>query len=203
MNHARLMLLGAVFSLVAALPAAAGATDAGGTQAVSCQLPPQIRRLGQHATYLAAGRIVTTTAADCRVRGGQARALRDASAAVPVVTAADAGTAVMVGGDRKADACPVSGEIIGLKAGSTLTVRAGPGTQHARQDRLANGRRVFVCDGSADEAWLGIVYPATEGQDCGVDTPVRKARPYAGPCAVGWVSAGWVRTQAADAPPPD
>lgn len=203
MKHARLMVLAAVFCPVAAVPAATGATEAEGTQAVSCQLPPQIRRLGQHATYLAAGRIVTTTAADCRVRGGQARALRGAGDAVPAVPATDAGTAVMVGGDRKADACPVAGKIIGLKAGSTLTVRAGPGTQHARRDRLANGRRVFVCDGSADEAWLGVVYPATEGQDCGVDMPVRNARPYAGPCAVGWVSAGWVHTQSADAPPPD
>lgn len=194
MNPMLCLLAGATLVFAAALPANAQDSAAAGSNAVACQLPPQIRRLGNNATYLAAGRIVTTTAADCRVRGGRAKALPAAQASAPKV-GADGGMAVMVGGDRKTAACPVSGNIVGLKAGSSLTVRAGPGTGHARRDRLANGRRVFVCDGSADQAWLGIVYPTRDGQDCGVDQPIKKARPYAAPCAAGWVNAGWVRTQ--------
>lgn len=182
---------GAILAASAAVLPPARATEAAGSQAVTCQLPPQIRRLGRQATYLAAGRIISTTAAECRVRGGQARAVAAASAPA---AASDGRMGVMVGGDRKTAACPVSGEIIGLKGRSTLSVRAGPGTQQARLDRLANGRRVFVCDGSSDEAWLGIVYPRSAGEDCGVQKPLRDARAYDGPCAVGWVNAGWVDT---------
>jgi len=188
-------------AVVVAAPLAppAQAADDGSAQ-VSCQLPPQIRRLGRQATYLAAGRIIQTTASDCRVRGGQAKPLPAASAAAtPAPAAAGGAMAVMVGGDAQQAACPVSGEIVGLQAASSLSVRAGPGTAHPRQDRLANGRRVFVCDGTADEKWLGVVYPTAAGQDCGVADPRAEAAPYAGPCRHGWVSAGWVRTHAAGA----
>ena len=92
------------------------------TRTVSCKLPPQIRRLGQHATYLAAGRIVRTNAGDCRVRGGQITEL--ASVASDPVVAADGTMAVMIGGDGGQSACPVSGQIARLKSGSTLNVRA-------------------------------------------------------------------------------
>lgn len=158
------------------------------TRVVACKLPPQIRRLGQHATYMAAGRIVRTNAADCRVRGGQISEL--ATAAAPVV-AADGSMAVMVGGDAAVPACPVSGTISGLRSGSTLNVRNGPGTEHARLDALRNGNRVHVCDGTADEEWLGVVYPSGN-QDCGVGSPSAEGHPYSGPCRVGWVNAGWV-----------
>lgn len=161
------------------------------TRTVACTLPPQIRRLGQHATYLAAGRVVRTNAADCRVRGGRIAELAGADASS--VGAAAGTMPVIVGGDAAVPACPVSGTIAGLRGGSTLNVRAGPGTQHARLDALRNGDRVFVCDGTADEQWLGVVYPGTAGTDCGVGTPVAEGRAYAGPCAVGWVNAGWVQ----------
>lgn len=189
------LLIAAAVLLTAAagLPSQAPAAGPAEGSAVKCQLPPQIRRLGRNTTYLAAGRIVQTTAADCSVRGGKAQALPASAQAAPA-SSADGVMAVMVGGDRKAAACPVSGEIIGLKNGSTLSVRSGPATTHARLDRLGNGRRVYVCDGSADEKWLGVVYAATEGQDCGVATPAKDAKAYAGPCKVGWVNAGWVRT---------
>ncbi|MFY2763516.1 hypothetical protein [Arenimonas sp. MALMAid1274] len=174
-------------------PSPAQAPAAAGSAEVRCQLPPQIRRLGRNTTYLAAGRIVQTSPEDCRVRGGQAKG--GAVAAAPAAaTPADGTMAVMIGGEAGKPACPVSGEIIGLKAGSTLSVRAGPSTAHPRLDRLGNGRRVFVCDGSADEAWLGVVY-ADRGQDCGVAKPRAQASAYAGPCRVGWVNAGWVRTE--------
>ncbi len=161
---------------------------------VSCQLPPQLRRLGQHATYMAAGRIVQTTAADCRVRGGRLRELASAPGTAPV--AADGTMAVIVGGDRAEAACPVAGTITGLRSGGTLNVRTGPGTAHARLDALRNGQRVFVCDGSLDEQWLGVVYPAAAGQECGVGAPRDPAMPYSGPCRSGWVNAGWVTRDA-------
>lgn len=166
------------------------------TRRVACKLPPQIRRLGQHATYLAAGRIVRTVAADCRVRGGQISEL--AGAATGPAAAADGTMAVIVGGDARQPACPVSGTISGLRAGGTLNVRTGPATGHARIDALANGRRVFVCDGTPDEQWLGVVYPARSGQDCAVGTARRDATPYSGPCRHGWVNAGWVTRDAAN-----
>jgi len=78
-----------------------------------------------------------------------------------------------------------------------VAVAAGPGTQHPRLDRLANGRDIFVCDGTPDEAWLGIVYARSAGEECGVDAPIGDAQPYAGACAAGWVNAGWVQTDAA------
>ena len=161
------------------------------TRVVACKLPPQIRRLGQHATYMAAGRIVRTVATDCRVRGGQISELASASGASAPV-AADGSLAVMVGGDAATPACPVSGTISGLRSGSTLNVRSGPGTQHRQLDALRNGRRVHVCDGTADEQWLGVVYPTGTGTDCGVGTPMAEGRAYGGPCRVGWVNAGWV-----------
>jgi hypothetical protein len=159
------------------------------TRVVSCKLPPQVRRLGQHATYLAAGRIVRTVAADCRVRGGQITELASAPA---TAVAPDGSMPVIVGGDGTQSACPVAGTIGGLKSASTLNVRTGPGTEHARLDALRNGQRVFVCDGTADEQWLGVVYPASGTQDCGVGAPLAEGRAYAGPCRVGWVNAGWV-----------
>lgn len=162
-----------------------------GVRVVSCQLPPQIRRLGQQATYLAAGRVVQTTAADCRVRGGQ---YRDMAVAPAVAPEGDGPMAVIVGGDASTPACPVSGTIARLREGSTLNVRAGPGTEHPRLDALRNGRRIYVCDGTPDEAWLGIVYATEAGMDCGVDRPSPGATAYRGPCRAGWVNAGWVQT---------
>lgn len=163
------------------------------TRLVSCQLPPQIRRLGQHTTYHAAGRVVQTHAADCRLRGGQIRELATAPPGPSVTT--DGTMAVIVGGDAATAACPVDGTITGLRSGSTLNVRSGPGTGFPSRDALVNGRRVFVCDGSADSEWLGVVYPTAGGQECGVAAPRGQGGAYVGPCRSGWVNAGWVATQ--------
>lgn len=38
---------------------------------VDCLLPAQVRKLGQHFTYLAARRPIRTTAVDCEIRGGE------------------------------------------------------------------------------------------------------------------------------------
>ena len=92
----------------------------------------------------------------------------------------------------------MAGTIHGLRGGSTLNVRTGPGTTHERLDALRNGQRVYVCDGTPDEQWLGVVYPGRAGQECAVSTPRDVAGAYTGPCRSGWVNAGWVTRDATD-----
>jgi len=46
---------------------------------VDCQLPPQIRRLGDQVTYATARRVVKTAARDCEIRGGEYVAVDRAS----------------------------------------------------------------------------------------------------------------------------
>jgi hypothetical protein len=94
-----------------------------------------------------------------------------------------------VGGSDGA-ACPLQGTVAGLRGGSTLAVRAGPGTGFARVDRLANGSRVYLCDRSGDAGWVGIVYGAA---DCGLAAPITPPRAYAGTCQSGWVRSNYLR----------
>jgi hypothetical protein len=181
----------AALACVSAAPApvlaqATSAADAVGT----CELPPQMRKLGQNATYLAAGRRIQTTFSDCKVRGGKFQGGDFGNAATPV--SADA-VAITIGGDRKLPACEKSGAVANLSARGTLTVRKGPATTYAKIDALGNGRRVHFCDWSADETWVGVVYPDTAGGDCGVDRPQKDAGPYTGSCRVGWINAKYVR----------
>lgn len=51
--------------------AAAAGTDAGKLLIVDCLLPPQVRKLGAQASYLAARKPIKTSAADCEIRGGE------------------------------------------------------------------------------------------------------------------------------------
>ncbi|MFD0726840.1 hypothetical protein [Lysobacter brunescens] len=104
---------------------------------------------------------------------------------------------VIVGEQEDLDACGSWAEVHGLnpKGDGFLAVRAGPGVTHAMRDRLREGDGLFVCGGSADGAWLSIVYPR-KGQDaaeCGVSSPVPAPRAYRGPCGWGWVRADWIR----------
>lgn len=154
----------------------------------ACTLPPQLRRLGQHASYLAAGRTIRTTAADCKVRGGQFRG--GAGSGAVASTSADEVT-IVIGGDASTAACAKRGAV--ATQGGTLSVRRGPGTNYSRVDSLANGRAVHFCDWSADEAWVGVVYPGTAGGNCGVDLPQREPGPYTGKCRTGWISSQYVR----------
>lgn len=63
---------------------------------VDCLLPGQTRRLGNSVTYLAARRAIKTSAADCRVRGGEYTEAREATYAslmrvwLPLAKAGDA-----------------------------------------------------------------------------------------------------------------
>ena len=51
--------------------AQAPVTDAGQLLIVDCLLPPQVRKLGVQASYLAARKPIKTSAADCAIRGGE------------------------------------------------------------------------------------------------------------------------------------
>lgn len=106
-------------------------------------------------------------------------------------------------------ACGAFGVVRGLGAGQVLDLRAAPFREAKATASLGNGARVFVCTRSLDQRWLGIVVaplPAPPGEDapgpsadaaapldCGVSAPVETKRPYAGPCASGWVSSAYIQ----------
>jgi hypothetical protein len=185
----------------ALLALAVGGLAAGGTPARAadpaasavgqCELPPQLRRLGQHATYMAAGRRIRTTFSDCKVRGGK---FEGGDFGYAAAASADY-VAINIGGDKDAPACQKKGAVANLSASGTLTVRKGPATTYAKVDALTNGRRVHFCDWSADETWVGVVYPPATGGDCGVDAPQKDAAPYTGTCRSGWINARYVRVE--------
>lgn len=107
---------------------------------------------------------------------------------------------VIVGVEEELDACGSWAEVSGLnpKGDGFLAVRGGPGSDYRMRDRLREGDTFFVCDVSRDGEWMAIVYPRNgQAADvCGVSRAVPEAREYRGPCASGWVNAGWVRVLA-------
>ena len=164
--------------------------EASGADVVECKLPPQIRSLGRHATYLAAGRVVKIPVSECQVRGGTWSG--GGPGALAGAAKIDGPLAVTVGGDGEGGACPLQGTVGGMSKGSTLAVRAGPGTSFARLDRLPNGKRVYLCDRAADNVWVGVVY-GNGNQDCGLAAPITPPRAYNGPCRAGWVRSDYLR----------
>lgn len=165
----------------AAVPAPAFASP--DPELVECKLPPQVRSLGRNMTYLAAGRRVQVSAGECAQRGGSWNGRG------PGKIAGGGPLAVTIGGNESGAACPAQASVW-LQGGSTLAVRAGPGTGFERIDRLAHGTRVFVCDRAGDAGWVGIVYGAA---DCGLAAPVNPPRAYAGACRSGWVRSSYLR----------
>src|SRR5688500_8660121 len=105
-------LVAAIACLVAApAPVPAHASpDAG--QVGKCELPPQLRKLGRNASYLAAGRRIQTTFADCKVRGGKFEG-GDFGNAPALPTDA---VAITIGGDKKLPACERKGAVANLSA---------------------------------------------------------------------------------------
>ena len=151
---------------------------------VECRLPPQIRSLGRNVTYLAAGRQVQVPVAECKTRGGTWKG------GGPGALAGVGGPlAVTVGVDGQGPACPLHATVAGLSSGS-LSVRAGPGGNFERIDRLQNGAQVFLCDRAGDAGWAGIVYGSG---DCGLSAPISPPRAYAGACRSGWVRSDFLR----------
>lgn len=86
------------------------------------------------------------------------------------------------------DACGGIGVVTGFEP--DLVVRDEPDEYAREKDRLPLRTLVWLCEPVGD--WQGIVYPTGEFQDlgdCQVSSPVPAPRPYAGPCAHGWVTA--------------
>ena len=196
----RPLSLGAAVLIVAASATSVPAqdepvTNADEKQVVECRLPPQIRTLGRNATYLAGGRTIQISVAECKLRGGTylgqgpgalaGRGSDDwaARAAVPVI----------VGGDASQAGCPRSGVVTGLAGRGSLSVRSGPSTASPRIDGLPNGRSVVMCDWSVNGDWVGVVYAGDADVDCGLSKYIATAQPYSGACKSGWVSSKYVR----------
>ena len=184
----RAALAGAIALAAAFSPVPVQAQAGAATGLVDCKLPPQLRTLGRNATYLAAGRQMKLSAAECKQRGGSFDG-RGPGKYAGGAADANAPLAVTVGGDAKGAACPLQGTVTGLQSG-TLAVRAGPGTHFARVDRLANGARVHLCDRAGEGDWVGVVYGAG---DCGVAAPIDPPRAYTGSCRSGWVRSTYLR----------
>jgi hypothetical protein len=169
--------------------------DADDQQTVECRLPPQIRTLGQHVTYLAGGRSIHTSVAECKVRGGTYNGQGPGALAGrgSNTWAAHSPVPVIIGGDKSRAACPRSGTVGGLGGSGTLSVRSGPSTAAQRIDNLGNGDKVFMCDWSAGGDWVGVVYARDGRADCGVGKYILQPKPYAGACHSGWVSSRYVK----------
>ncbi len=102
-------------------------------------------------------------------------------------------TPVVIGrGGSDFDACNTTGVVVGLnpRGDNFLSVRRGPSVTDVEVDRLQAGRTVYVCEQSADGAWLSLVYPRPfqEAGACGVSSGAGTPRAYEGPCAAGWAS---------------
>jgi hypothetical protein len=101
---------------------------------------------------------------------------------------------VIVGGEQDYDACGSSGTVEGLNphGDGFLAVKAGPGLNFERIDKLYNGMQVYICGEQGD--WFAIVYSRTGSwsERCNVSTPWPRAMPYTGSCRSGWVHRRWV-----------
>ncbi|MEM7544724.1 MAG: integron [Pseudomonadota bacterium] len=98
---------------------------------------------------------------------------------------------VTVGGSAELDACGSLGRVVGLdpNGANALLVRAGPGRDYERLDRVGPGQILFLC-GKSDR-WHAVVYTA-QGADCEVSKPIAAVQTYAGPCRAGWVFEAFV-----------
>jgi hypothetical protein len=112
-------------------------------------------------------------------------------AVLPAISA-DRSLPVMITADTDSDACG-NGRVGGLnpRGDGFLAVKAGPGLNFTRLDKLGNGTEVYVCGYYGD--WMAIVYSTTgRWTGCGVTEPWPKTRPYTGPCLSGWVHRNWI-----------
>ena len=117
--------------------------------------------------------------------GAAARSLPSQRAAVPV----------MVGGQAEIDACPSIGKVLQPAGAPLVVVRAGP-SPHARPvARLAAGHLLWICSDNTASHMAGVVFGAAAQSpnatgipaDCGVQTPIAKARAYHGRGQSGWI----------------
>jgi hypothetical protein len=115
--------------------------------------------------------------------------------AVLPATSAGRSLPVMITADKDSDACG-TGRVGGLnpRGDGFLAVKAGPGLNFDRIDKLGNGTEVYLCGYYGD--WVAIVYSATGRRTgCGLEEPWLggpRSRPYTGPCLSGWVHRNWI-----------
>ncbi len=116
------------------------------------------------------------------------------AAAAVTATAAGAQRArpVTIFADPELDACPSTGRVSGLnpRGDNYLSVRAAPGANAREVARLRPGQIVWICDVSAGEAWLGVIY--SNGRRNCITGRSHRTRPYTGPCPSGWVAGRYV-----------
>ncbi len=93
------------------------------------------------------------------------------------------------------DACTATGLVRSVSGDGVLAVRAAPFDRAQQTGTVANGFRVYVCNRSIDQEWLGVVYQegGALSQSCGVSAPVAMRRRYEGPCESGWISSAFVQ----------
>lgn len=77
-----------------------------------------------------------------------------------------------------------------------LAVKAGPGLQYERIDKLYNGEQVIICGDKGE--WYAIVYTKThqggnDMRDCNVEKNWPMTLPYTGPCRSGWSDQRWIK----------
>lgn len=77
-----------------------------------------------------------------------------------------------------------------------VMVFPGDSTELDAVDYLADGKQVWICDGTEAGDMVGIVYSEEPGGDCEVSSPVEEDRDYVGPCSWGWVVSTWVQVEA-------
>ncbi len=96
---------------------------------------------------------------------------------------------VLVGEIEGLDACLSIGTARAPEGMEYFEIRSGPGEGFRVLNRLHPGHVLYLCGGSADELWAGVVYGEDPSSypDCGVTSPVPQAQPYSGPCKSGWV----------------
>jgi hypothetical protein len=101
---------------------------------------------------------------------------------------------VMIPADEEIyDVCGAGATVTGLDPNGDgfLAVKAGPGLNFRRIDKLYNGHRVILCDSKGD--WWGIVYTKKyKDDDACIPHGSRRSFPYTGPCLSGWVHKRWL-----------
>jgi hypothetical protein len=85
-----------------------------------------------------------------------------------------------------------TGIIVGLDPNGDgfLAVKAGPGVNYSRIDKLFNGEQIYLCQQKGD--WWGIVY-SKEHRQCNVNNGWPLTLPYTGPCRSGWAHRRWIK----------
>ncbi len=116
-------------------------------------------------------------------------------AIAPVTAQIQYGESVPVQLEPMDDLDPCSlGQIRNVGEDSSAIIFAGPSSDYAMVDTLADGDLIWVCQ--SDDDMLGIVYSTGGVMDCELSSPMEEAINYSGPCSTGWIKQDWVEITA-------